>query len=142
VRYRDNGGVIGPYVVASQNAASGVWSIVEEEIDVAAGAWPSQNPPFVEYMALNATAGSYTSGIQGIVLVYPYTLNTYNPQRVIPYNTAFTIAVGSITVIAYPDIYAPIRSIGSGLSFVLNNTTQRPGYKVYTFTAGSGTITF
>jgi hypothetical protein len=42
-------------------------------------------------------------------------------------------------VIAYPDTYANLSSIGVGLTYTLDTTT-RSGYKVYKFTAGTGTI--
>lgn len=142
MRYRDNGGVVGPPDIASVNAAPGVWSVVEEETSAAAGAWPLLNPPFVEYLALNNSGGSYISGIEGVVLNYPYSLNTYNPQLVIPYNTQYSFTVGYFTVIVYPLIYEPIRSISAGLTYAVTRGTQRPGYYVYKFTAGSGTILF
>ena len=142
MRYRDNGGVVGPPDVASVNAASGVWSVVEEETSAAAGNWPLLNPPFVEYLSLSATGGSYTSGIEGVVLNYPYNVTTYNPVLVIPYNTTFSFTVGSLTVISYPLIYEPIRNISAGLIYAVTRGTQRPGYYVYRFTAGSGAILF
>lgn len=43
-----------------------------------------------------------------------------------------------IVVIAYPDAYGPL-TIGSGLTY---DTPTRSGYRVYRFTAGSGTVTF
>ncbi|NDE44173.1 MAG: hypothetical protein EB073_07765, partial [Burkholderiaceae bacterium] len=45
-----------------------------------------------------------------------------------------------ILIIAYLNIYPDITTIGSGLTYALS-TTSRPGYKVYSFTAGTGTIT-
>jgi hypothetical protein len=141
VRYRDNGGIIGPPDVASQNAASGVWSISEEEVDIQAGVWPLQSPPYVEYLALSG-GGSYTAGTQGVIITYPYNLTLYNTQYVIPYNTPTAITIGSLLVIAYPNIYSAIRLISTGLSYSVTNGIQRPGYYVYTFTNGSGTITF
>jgi hypothetical protein len=44
-------------------------------------------------------------------------------------------------IIAYPDTYADITSIGGGLTYTLDTTT-RSGYKVYKFTAGTGSVTF
>lgn len=44
-----------------------------------------------------------------------------------------------VVVIAYPDTYPAISSIGGGLSYT---QPSRAGYRVYRFTAGTGTITF
>ena len=44
-----------------------------------------------------------------------------------------------IVVIAYPDTYPAISSIGGGLTYT---QPTRAGYRVYRFTAGTGTITF
>lgn len=46
-----------------------------------------------------------------------------------------------VVVIAYPISNLPISSISAGLTYTLDTST-RPGYRVYRFTAGSGTITF
>ncbi len=46
-----------------------------------------------------------------------------------------------VIIIAYPNTYANIASIGAGLTVTLDTTT-RSGYKVYTFTAGTGTISW
>jgi hypothetical protein len=46
-----------------------------------------------------------------------------------------------VVVIAYPVASAPITTISAGLTYTLDTTT-RAGYRVYRFTAGSGTITF
>jgi hypothetical protein len=43
-------------------------------------------------------------------------------------------------IIAYPDAYDPITSIGGGLTYSVS-TASRSGYRVYTFTAGTGTVT-
>ena len=43
-----------------------------------------------------------------------------------------------IVVIAYPDTYPALTSIGGGLTY---NQPTRSGYRVYRFTAGTGTIT-
>jgi hypothetical protein len=45
-----------------------------------------------------------------------------------------------VIIVAYPTTYAPISSV-TGLTYSMSTTT-RPGYYVYTFTAGSGTIVF
>ena len=46
-----------------------------------------------------------------------------------------------VIIIAYPSQFLNISSISGGLTYTLDTTT-RPGYKVYKFTAGSGTVTF
>jgi hypothetical protein len=43
-----------------------------------------------------------------------------------------------IVVIAYPDTYPALSSIGAGLTY---NQPTRSGYRVYRFTAGTGTVT-
>jgi hypothetical protein len=42
-------------------------------------------------------------------------------------------------IIRYADTFADIASIGGGLTYSL---TTAGGYKVYSFTAGTGTVTF
>jgi hypothetical protein len=44
-------------------------------------------------------------------------------------------------VIAYSNVYRDISSIGGGLTYTLDTST-RTGFKVYKFTAGTGSITF
>jgi hypothetical protein len=46
-----------------------------------------------------------------------------------------------VVVIAYPVSNLPISSISAGLTYTYDTTT-RAGYRVYRFTAGTGTITF
>jgi len=46
-----------------------------------------------------------------------------------------------IVVLAYPNTYPNISTISNTLTYTLDTTT-RSGYRVYRFTAGSGTITF
>ena len=46
-----------------------------------------------------------------------------------------------VIIIAYPNTFANLTSIGAGLTYTLDTTT-RPGYKVYKFTAGTGTISW
>jgi hypothetical protein len=46
-----------------------------------------------------------------------------------------------IIVIAYPSTYPAISSIGAGLTYSVS-TVSRSGYRVYTFTAGTGAVTF
>jgi hypothetical protein len=52
-----------------------------------------------------------------------------------------SIAAGGsgIVIIAYLNSYNDIQSIGAGLTYTLD-TTSRAGYKVYKFTAGTGSI--
>jgi hypothetical protein len=45
-----------------------------------------------------------------------------------------------VVILAYPDTFAPITTIPGGLTYTVS-TVSRPGYRVYTFTAGTGTIT-
>jgi hypothetical protein len=42
-------------------------------------------------------------------------------------------------IIAYPSTFPAITSISGGLTYSVS-TTSRTGYRVYTFTAGTGTI--
>jgi hypothetical protein len=44
-----------------------------------------------------------------------------------------------VLIIAYPDTYAALSSIGVGLTYTVS-TSSRSGYRVYTFTAGTGSI--
>jgi hypothetical protein len=46
-----------------------------------------------------------------------------------------------VVIIAYPSTYAAITTIGAGLTYSVS-TVSRAGYRVYTFTAGTGTVTF
>ena len=46
-----------------------------------------------------------------------------------------------VVIIAYPSNFASLSSIGGGLTYTLDTTT-RAGYKVYKFTAGTGTISW
>lgn len=45
-----------------------------------------------------------------------------------------------VVIIAYPDTYPALTTIAAGLTYSVS-TSSRPGYRVYTFTAGTGTIT-
>jgi hypothetical protein len=57
-------------------------------------------------------------------------------------DVAYGYAGGSgIVILAYPNTVANITTIPSNLIYTLD-TSSRPGYKVYKFTAGSGTVTF
>jgi hypothetical protein len=46
-----------------------------------------------------------------------------------------------VVIIAYPDTFAPMTSIGVGLTYSVS-TVSRAGYRVYTFTAGTDTVVF
>jgi hypothetical protein len=46
-----------------------------------------------------------------------------------------------VVIIAYPTSYKPLASIGGGLSYTIDTST-RSGYRVYRFTAGTGTISW
>ena len=46
-----------------------------------------------------------------------------------------------IVVIAYPDTFTAAASISGGLTYTVDTAT-RAGFRVYRFTAGTGTITF
>jgi hypothetical protein len=43
-------------------------------------------------------------------------------------------------ILAYPDSAPPFTTIGGGLTYTVS-TAIRSGYRVYTFTAGTGTVT-
>jgi hypothetical protein len=44
-------------------------------------------------------------------------------------------------IIAYPSSARAITTIGAGLTWSVS-TVSRAGFRVYTFTAGTGTVTF
>jgi hypothetical protein len=44
-------------------------------------------------------------------------------------------------IIAYPSTFPQINTIGAGLTYSVS-TVSRAGYRVYTFTAGTGTVSF
>ena len=46
-----------------------------------------------------------------------------------------------VVIIAYPDTNTALASIGAGLTYTVS-TSSRSGYRVYTFTAGTGTISW
>lgn len=46
-----------------------------------------------------------------------------------------------VVIVAYPSSFAAITSISAGLTYSVS-IVSRAGYRVYTFTAGTGTITF
>jgi hypothetical protein len=46
-----------------------------------------------------------------------------------------------VVIIAYPLTFLPLSSIGGGLTYTVDTTT-RSGYRVYRFTAGTGTISW
>jgi len=45
-----------------------------------------------------------------------------------------------IVILAYPSSYPALTSIGAGLTYTVS-TSSRSGYRVYTFTQGTGTVT-
>jgi hypothetical protein len=45
-----------------------------------------------------------------------------------------------VVIIAYPSTEPAFTSIGGGLTYSVS-TVSRAGYRVYTFTAGTGTVT-
>jgi hypothetical protein len=47
-----------------------------------------------------------------------------------------------VVIIAYPSSGPNLSTIGAGLTWTLDNGVTRSGYKVYRFTAGTGTITW
>jgi hypothetical protein len=46
-----------------------------------------------------------------------------------------------VVILAYPTAFAALPSIGGGLTYTVS-TTSRTGFRVYTFTAGTGTVVF
>jgi hypothetical protein len=46
-----------------------------------------------------------------------------------------------VVIIAYLSTFNNLSSIGAGLTYTLD-TVSRPGYRVYRFTAGTGTISW
>jgi hypothetical protein len=53
-----------------------------------------------------------------------------------------TVASGGsgVVIIAYPDSSPALTSIAGGLTYSVS-TVSRAGFRVYTFTAGTGTVT-
>jgi hypothetical protein len=45
-----------------------------------------------------------------------------------------------VVILAYPSSYAAITTISASLSYSVS-TVSRSGYRVYTFTGGTGTVT-
>jgi hypothetical protein len=58
----------------------------------------------------------------------------YNPN---PYNGG--AGSSGVVILAYPNTFPNLTSIGAGLSYTLDTST-RSGYRVYTFTGGTGTV--
>lgn len=141
MRARDNGGIIGPLNLATIGAASGIWSLVDQELQQLTTAWPYPNPPFFEYLIVASGGTTLSFGITGTILPYTGTI-TYNPLYSQPYGSALFVTAGTISIIAYPLIYGPIRSIAATLTTSYTVNTQRPNYRVYQFTAGTGNIIF
>jgi hypothetical protein len=46
-----------------------------------------------------------------------------------------------VVILAYPTPLGALTSIGGGLTYSVS-TSSRTGYRVYTFTAGTGTVVF
>jgi hypothetical protein len=46
-----------------------------------------------------------------------------------------------VVIIAYPSTNAPLASISGGLTYSVS-TSSRSGYRVYTFTGGTGPISW
>jgi hypothetical protein len=46
-----------------------------------------------------------------------------------------------VVIIAYPIANNPLDSIGGGLTYTVS-TASRSGYRVYTFTGGTGTVSW
>ena len=57
------------------------------------------------------------------------------------YNSGGSAGGSGVVIIAYPTDYANISTIDAGLTYSFSTVT-RTGYRVYTFTAGTGNITF
>ena len=53
-----------------------------------------------------------------------------------------TVASGGsgVVILAFPAVHPDLASVGGGLTYSVD-TTSRPGYKIYIFTAGTGTFT-
>jgi hypothetical protein len=47
-----------------------------------------------------------------------------------------------VVIIAYPSSYSSITTISPGLTYTVDNGVTRPGYRVYKFTQGTGSVTF
>jgi hypothetical protein len=45
-----------------------------------------------------------------------------------------------VVIVAYSTAFSALTTIGAGLTYSVD-TTSRSGYRVYTFTAGTGTVT-
>ena len=141
MRTRANGSVIGTTTTYTISSATGIWSIVDEELGQSVNNWPLLGPPFFEYLTATAASGNTIAyGLTGTIVGYGGTVNYY-PQYVQQYNNPLAMTIGSgVQVIVYPDKFSAIRTI-TGLTYTIN-TLSRPGYRIYTFTAGTGSITF
>jgi hypothetical protein len=80
-----------------------------------------------------ATAGGTNTGGGGGGGSYA---NFISPNNFYNYSAA---GGSGVVVVAYPDSFGNITTIGAGLTYTYDNST-RPGYRVYKFTAGTGTI--
>jgi hypothetical protein len=54
---------------------------------------------------------------------------------------AGSLGGSGVVVIAYPTIYGPLQYIDAGLTYTVN-TTDRSDYRVYQFTAGTGSVSW
>lgn len=141
MRTRTNGSVIGTTTTYTISSATGVWSIVDEELGQTSNSWPLPSPPFFEYLTATAASGSTVShGLTGTIVSYGGTVN-YFPQYVQRYNVPLAMTIGTgIQVIVYPSTFSAIRII-TNLTYTID-VIARPGFRIYTFTAGTGSITF
>jgi hypothetical protein len=78
----------------------------------------------------NGTAGTVNTGGGG----GGYQMPTYPPTG------SFAAGGSGIVIIAYPTPSKEFASIGAGLTYSVS-TSSRSGYRVYTFTSGTGTVT-
>lgn len=125
-----NGGVEGQGSNSGWGPYQGFTPIVKS---LGGGGWGAAQP--TSGTAAAPTAGDINSGGGGGGGGWDNT----SPKAA---NQDFGAAGGSgIVVIAYPDTFPNITTIGGGLTYTLDTST-RSGYKVYKFTAGTGLVTF
>ena len=93
-------------------------------------------------LASAASSGAYGSGIYDYGNAQPGTVNTGGGGggfAGLQVNRSGGTGGSGIVIIRYPDSLPPITTVGAGLTY---NTSSSGGYRIYQFTAGSGTITF
>lgn len=56
-------------------------------------------------------------------------------------STSGGVGGSGVVIIAYPTSKAAFSSISAGLTYTLSTNSSRAGFRVYTFTAGTGTVT-